>query len=81
MTSTEETAPGVGNDREKWDIQSYEKYERFHGYSSEVFDDGGGAERVIARHIVLYNNVSDNGVVMSEFEVYGTGMRYPDNRC
>lgn len=72
MTTTEEIAPGVVNHAEEWNIQFYSGDEVYPEYKSEVFDVGGVAKRVQARHISVYCN-GTTGVPLVEFEAYGTG--------
>lgn len=80
MTSTEEISPRVVNNVANWEIQSYRGGNHYRSYTSEVFDDGWTAQRVKARHVVVYNN-GTTGVTLAEFEVFGTGTYKPDNIC
>lgn len=79
MTTPEDKAPGVVNETEKWEIQFQRGFKHLPRYSQRVFDAGGVAERVKARHIAVYNNGTNLGVTLAEFEAYGTGMYIPDN--
>lgn len=70
MTSTEQDAPGVPNELDKWHMQNFRRspYPRNKSVVITVSDN----ETVRARHIAVYCNIS-TGVSMSEFEVFGMG--------
>lgn len=79
MTSTRDSVPDIVK-MENWDIQYYSGEIIQPQYHSEVFDAGGVAKRVRARHLAVYNN-GTSGITLAEFEVYGTGMHSLDNIC